>query len=77
MEQEKQTYKLECTRCNTLIESHTKPGSKMTCFLCNSCHLKWKEIEDRMIGRCYEDEMRKAFINYVETKPRSYRERMP
>lgn len=69
MEQRREAYTVKCSRCEQLIEFYNKPGPKMTCFLCNNCHLKWKEIEDRMIGHSYADEMRKAFVNFVETKP--------
>ncbi len=65
MEPQKQVYMLQCTRCKIPIESHTLPSPKMTAFLCNPCHLKWKEIENRMVGNSYEDEMRKAFVSFM------------
>lgn len=65
MEPQKQVFMLQCTRCKISIESHTTPAPRMTAFLCNPCHLKWKEIESKMIGHAYEDEMRKAFVNFM------------
>ena len=69
MSQEKKVYNLKCARCERLIESYTEPGPKISCFLCNSCALGWKEKQDKLLGHTYEDEMRKAFIEYVNTKP--------
>lgn len=67
MEPAQQLYVLQCGRCKASIETVTKPAPRMNFFLCNSCSLKWKEIQDKMVGHAYEDEMRKAFINFVNT----------
>jgi len=37
----------------------------MTAFLCNNCDLKWKEIAKKMKGHSYDDDVRKAFIRFV------------
>lgn len=65
MEPQKKIYTVQCTRCRVPIETFTEPAPKMTAFLCNPCHLKWKEIENKMVGHAYEDEMRKAFISFM------------
>lgn len=69
MDPAKKIYFLQCTRCKIGIETYTEPSPRMTIFLCNSCGMKWKEMEDRMIGHAYEDERRKAFINFVNSLP--------
>ena len=69
MDQEKKVYLVQCTRCRVGIESHTQPAPKMTAFLCNSCHLLWKDIENKMLHHAYEDEMRKAFIDFMNSLP--------
>ena len=61
------TYLLKCNRCTKAIETTTKPGPKMSGFLCNSCHMGWKDIEAKLIGHTYADEMREAFITYVNS----------
>lgn len=64
-EPKKSVYVLQCIRCTVRIETFTQPGPKMNAFLCNNCHLKWKEIESKYLGHVYEDEMRKKFIDFV------------
>jgi hypothetical protein len=58
-------YAIPCTRCGVKLEVQTLPLKRMTCILCNSCHMKWKEIEEKLVGHVYEDEMRKAFISFM------------
>lgn len=65
MEPSKPIHVVQCARCTTRIETYTTPGPKINAFLCNNCHLKWKDIETRLIGHAYQDEMRKAFIDFV------------
>ena len=65
--EEKKTYKVKCNRCTKGIETTTPPSNKMTGFLCNSCHLGWKDIESKLVGHTYADEMRDAFIQYVNS----------
>lgn len=56
---------VKCTRCTVPIEFTNELNPKITCFLCNSCDLRWKEIENRLLGHTYSDEMRKAFIKFI------------
>jgi len=66
MENEKSlAYILRCTRCQARIETSTKPGPKVNCFLCLSCEMKWQEIRDKMTDHAYQDEVRDAFISFV------------
>lgn len=66
---EPRKYLLQCSRCKVGIETFTEPAHKMNGFLCNSCWLKWKDIEAKLLGHVYEDEMRKAFIHFVNSMP--------
>lgn len=70
MEQEKKPmYAIPCTRCRVIIETYTKPLDRQNAFLCNSCHMMWQEKEKKLIGHAYEDEMRKAFVNFLNELP--------
>ncbi len=60
-------YELPCAKCASLIKTVTKPITNI--FLCNSCHLSWKEIRDKMIGHSYIDEVQKSFIKWINTAP--------
>ena len=71
-EEKKEVYYLKCSRCEKNIESFTKPAPKMSCFLCNSCFMLWKEKESKLLGHAYEDEMRAQFIKFIEIKPWTY-----
>lgn len=68
-EEKKPLYIVKCTRCRSAIETLTQPGPKSTGFLCNSCHLKWKEIEMKLDGHAYADEKREAFIKFLNSLP--------
>jgi len=56
---------VKCTRCYVPIITVSEIGKSITCFLCNSCDLKLKEIERTLKGHSHEDDVRKAFIRYV------------
>lgn len=56
---------LKCGRCTKDIHTTTKPNPKINGFLCNSCHMGWKEREAKLLGHTYADEMRTHFIKYI------------
>jgi hypothetical protein len=56
---------IRCSRCYTGITTTSEISPKMTCFLCNSCDLRWKEIEGKLKGHSHKDDVRKAFIRFV------------
>ena len=60
-------YRIPCSKCGLLIETITKPIT--TGYLCNKCHLQWKDIEGKMVGHSYQDELNKAFIKFVNAPP--------
>ena len=56
---------VKCTRCYVPITTTSEISPSMTAFLCNNCDLKWKEIAKKMKGHSYDDDVRKAFIRFV------------
>lgn len=58
---------LKCTRCYKPIEVLEQPAASMTCYLCNSCAMLWKEKEAKLKGHCEKDDIRKAFISFVNS----------
>lgn len=65
----KPLYVVKCSRCRVGIETTTQPGPKSTGFLCNSCHMKWLDIEKKLDGHVYADEKRDAFIKFLNSLP--------
>jgi len=61
-------YKIQCARCHAVMETTTPPKEKHF-YLCNCCQMGWKDIESKLIGHTYQDELNKALVNYVNSKP--------
>ena len=69
VEEKKVIYTLRCAKCEIYVEVETRPAPKMNGFLCNMCWMKWEDTKRKLEGKTYADEMRRAFINFINTRP--------